>query len=184
MRSYNLTALLTKVGTMMLLGFSTCTSISAAPTQLEVTSTDGIREAQPIPKKFTADGEDKAPQLAWSKVPLGTRSIAITLTDPDAPRGTWWHWIVFNLKAETSKIELAEKTPTLPNGASQGKNDFGKTGYNGPDPPPGKVHHYFFRVIALDTMLPLKANCSKHEFNQAIQGHILGEGDLTATYQR
>jgi Raf kinase inhibitor-like YbhB/YbcL family protein len=155
----------------------------AEPAKLAVRG-DGIQEGAPMPKKFTADGEDQSPSISWSKVPPGTKSIAITLTDPDAPRGTWWHWILFNIKPDESKIDRVEKVAALANGVMQGRNDFGKTGYNGPDPPPGKVHHYFFRVMALDTVLALKANCNKQEFNQAIQGHVLAEGDLTATYKR
>lgn len=181
----NLTAVLgtrLTIATLILLG---CSGPALGdPSKISIQSSDGIQEAQPIPKKFTADGEDQSPALSWSKVPAGTKSIAITLTDPDAPRGTWWHWILFNLKADSSRIDRVEKSPTLANGASQGKNDFGKTGYNGPDPPPGKMHHYFFRVLALDMVLPLKPNCSKQEFNQAISGHVLAEGDLVGTYQR
>ncbi len=183
--AHNLTALFrAKTVAAAIVILSSSVAAFAEPAKLSIQSSDGIQEAQPIPKKFTADGEDHSPSLSWSKVPAGTKSIAITLTDPDAPRGTWWHWILFNLRADLSRIDRLEKSPTLANGAIHGKNDFGKTGYNGPDPPPGKMHHYFYRVLALDIVLPLKPNCSKQEFNQAIQGHVLAEGDLVGTYQR
>ena len=180
----NLTALCSKTCSLIILLSFSGAATAAEPAKLSVMSSDGIREGMPVPKRFTADGEDQAPSLSWSKVPAGTKSIAITLTDPDAPRGTWWHWILFNIKADANKVERIDKSPTQTIGAIHGRNDFGKTGYNGPDPPPGKVHHYFFRVMALDTALMLGPNCSKQEFNAAIQGRVLAEGDLVGTYQR
>jgi len=138
-----------------------------------------------IPAQFSGDGKDISPELTWSKVPAQTKSIAVTCTDPDAPGGTWWHWIVFNLPPST--VQLAEgqsKSPTLPSGASQGNNDFDKTGYNGPAPPKGAVHHYHFTVFALDNKLALKAGCSKAELLAALKGHILARGEHVGTYVR
>src|SRR6266540_1402431 len=109
-----------------------------------------------IPVKYTCDGADVSPPLAWSGAPAGTKSFALICDDPDAPRGTWVHWVLFNLPAQEK--ELAEGTPTsarLPNSARQGKNDFGNIGYGGPAPPKGKPHRYFFKLYALDQTLDL-----------------------------
>src|SRR5216683_6772325 len=109
-----------------------------------------------IPKKFTCDGSDVSPPLAWSGAPPGTRSFALIVDDPDAPVGTWVHWVLYDLPANTK--ELAEGVPKqeqLSNGARQGRNDFRKIGYGGPCPPPGKPHRYFFKLYALDKKLDL-----------------------------
>src|SRR5438128_2167054 len=111
-------------------------------------------EGSPIPRKHTGDGSDVSPPLEWSDVPEGTKSLALICDDPDAPRGTWVHWVVFNIPAE--RKDLPEAQPprgSLPSGARQGKNDFGKLGYGGPAPPPGKPHRYMFKLYALDTTL-------------------------------
>lgn len=151
---------------------------------IAVKSSD-IQEGAVIDKKYTADGADLSPNLSWSGIPDKTKSIAISCTDPDAPKGTWWHWTIFNIKPEVKQLGAAiEKSGSLSNGALQGKNDFGKTGYNGPDPPGGKRHHYNFKVFALDSVPALKAGCSKQEFSRALEGHVLAEGQLTGTYKR
>ena len=148
-------------------------------------TSSAFQEGQTIPSKHTGDGDDSAPPLAWSEPPAGTKCFAVICDDPDAPRGTWVHWVLFNLPPDTRA--LAEGTPTegsLPGGAVQGTNDFGKLGYGGPAPPPGKAHRYFFKLYALDTPLKLAAGATKSQVVEAMKGHILGEGQLMGKYQR
>jgi Raf kinase inhibitor-like YbhB/YbcL family protein len=138
-----------------------------------------------IPKPYTGDGADRSPPLAWSEPPAGTRSLALICDDPDAPRGTWVHWVLFNLPAPTR--ELAEGVPTtetLGNGAKQGQNDFGNLGYGGPAPPKGKPHRYCFKLYALDVAVDLPAATTKAQLMDAIKGHVLAEGQLVGNYGR
>lgn len=151
---------------------------------LKLTS-PAFAEGQPIPAKYTGDGPDVSPPLQWSGVPAGAKSLALICDDPDAPVGTWVHWVLYGLPA--SATELPENVPpqeTLPSGARQGVNDFGRVGYGGPAPPPGKPHRYYFKLYALDTELNLKPKATKQELLRAMQGHILAEGQLMGTYQR
>ena len=137
-----------------------------------------------IPARHTCDGADMSPPLQWDAVPDGTKSVALICDDPDAPMGTFVHWVIFGLPAETR--ELAENIPsdeTLPNGAKQGVSDFGRIGYGGPCPPSG-THRYFFKIYALDTEVALAAGASKRELLGAMEGHILGQGQLIGKYKR
>ena len=150
----------------------------------QMTST-AIREGQPIPKQHTDDGRNLSPPLQWGEPPTGTRSLALICEDPDAPRGTFTHWVIFNLPADARELSEgvpAEATPS--NGAVQGKNDFGKMGYGGPAPPPGKPHRYFFKLYALDQQLDLPAGAGKQNVQAALTGHVLAEGQLMGTYGR
>lgn len=146
--------------------------------------TTAFASGAPIPTKYTADGEDIAPSLSWSAVPPKTKSIAVCVVDTDAPRGDWWHWVLYGLDAKTTELKEGTAKTAVVAGASQGKNDFGKTGYNGPSPPRGKVHHYYFRVFALDKMLSEKPGLDKVAFEKAIAGHILAHGETVGTYIR
>lgn len=138
-----------------------------------------------IAKKYTADGEDVSPQIAISKLPTGTKSIALSCEDPDAPVGTWFHWLIWNLSPSTTELkEGVVPKPELADGSLQGLNDFKKTGYNGPSPPKGPAHHYHFKVFALDKKLDLKANSDKNAFYTAIKDHVLGTGELVGIYGR
>jgi Raf kinase inhibitor-like YbhB/YbcL family protein len=138
-----------------------------------------------IPKKFTCDGADVSPQLIWTEPPSGTKSLALLVDDPDAPAGNWNHWTLWNLPANTRGLpEGFSKTPNLTNGTEQGKNDFRKTGYNGPCPPPGKPHRYFFNLFALDVKLDLKPGASKRELEDAMKGHILAQAEWMGRYGR
>ncbi len=137
-----------------------------------------------IPAKYTCDGADISPPLQWDAVPEGTQSIALISDDPDAPVGTWVHWVLFNLPADTR--ELAENIPpdkTLANGARQGITDFGRIGYGGPCPPSG-THRYFFKIYALDTKIDLAAGARKRDLLKAMEGHILSQGQLIGKYRR
>jgi len=138
-----------------------------------------------IPKQYTGDGGDKSPPLRWSEPPQGTQSLALICDDPDAPRGTWVHWVLFNLPAQTRELdEGLPTTGTLSNGAKQGKNDFGKIGYGGPAPPKGKPHGYFFKLYSLDKAVELAPGATKAQLVKAIKGHILAEGQLVGKYGR
>ena len=138
-----------------------------------------------IPSKFTCSGADVSPELSWAAPPPGTKSIALIVDDPDAPAGTWNHWLLYNLPPSVHELsENQPRTADLASGALQGKNDFGKIGYNGPCPPPGKPHRYFFRLYALDTKLALRSGADRHALDQAIKGHILAQTELMGTFGR
>jgi Raf kinase inhibitor-like YbhB/YbcL family protein len=148
-------------------------------------NSEAFSEGQPIPAKYTGDGEDISPPLRWSSPPPGTKSFALICDDPDAPAGTWVHWVVYDLPASTTL--LPAKLPPdeiLPDGTRQGITDFKKVGYGGPYPPPGKPHRYFFKLYALDTALALKPRATKQQLLKAMQGHILAETSLMGVYQR
>jgi Raf kinase inhibitor-like YbhB/YbcL family protein len=137
-----------------------------------------------IPKQYTGDGQNISPPLVWDAVPNNTASLALICDDPDAPMGTWVHWVIFNLPADIQ--ELPENIPlqkSLANGAKQGTNDFHTIGYGGPCPPRGE-HRYFFKLYALDTKLNLDAGVKKENLLKAIEGHILGESKLLGKYRR
>lgn len=139
-----------------------------------------------IPKVHTCDGGDTSPPLRWSQVPAGTTSLALLCDDPDAPRGTWVHWILFDLDPATG--ELASGVPAtrgLPGGASQGLNDFGKIGYGGPCPPPGHgPHRYYFRLLALDRKLGLSPGATMKQVLAGAEGHVLARAELLGRYER
>ena len=136
--------------------------------------------------KSTCDGADVSPPLAWSGAPAGTQTFALIADDPDAPAGTWVHWVLYNLPAATSQLpENVAKVESLDlGGARQGRNDFRHPGYGGPCPPPGSTHRYFFRLYALDASLQLKSGVQKKDVEAAMQGHILGSAQLMGTYAR
>jgi len=138
-----------------------------------------------IPRKHTCDADDASPALSWDKAPAGTRAFALIVDDPDAPVGTWVHWVVYDLPAEAKELpEGTAATETLANGAQQGVNDFRKIGYGGPCPPPGLPHRYFFKLYALDAPTNLKPRASKQQLLDAVKGHILGEAEVMGRYKR
>ena len=148
-------------------------------------SSSAFQEGDKIPAKYTCEGQDISPPLAWSELPAGTRSLALIVDDPDAPGGVFTHWLLFNIPPDSR--ELPEAVPTqaeLASGALQGKTDFGRTGYGGPCPPPGRPHRYQFTLYALDQPLDLEGGASKKQLLSAMEGHILAQGQLTGTYQR
>ncbi len=148
-------------------------------------SSPAFSAGESIPKKFTCDGPDVSPQLKWNDPAANTRSIALIMDDPDAPVGTWVHWVLYDLPANTRELpEGIAKQEQLSSGAQQGRNDFGKIGYGGPCPPPGKPHRYFFKLYALDTKLNLKAGASKADVERAMNGHILAQAELIGRYGR
>lgn len=148
--------------------------------KLSITSSAFEHEGA-IPSKYTCDGDDISPELSWSSGPEGTKSFALICDDPDAPMGTWVHWVVFNLSSTQTK--LAENAPIKNLGAVEGTNSWDKTGYGGPCPPSGS-HRYYFKVYALDTTLDLDAKADKSAVLAAMKGHILAQGELMGRYER
>jgi Raf kinase inhibitor-like YbhB/YbcL family protein len=150
---------------------------------LLLTST-AFEEGQPIPLDFTGEGRNASPQLKWSDPPKGTKSFALICEDPDAPRGTFTHWVIFNIPAESR--ELPEGMPHqegLANGTRQGRNDFGKLGYNGPRPPEGKPHRYCFTLFALNRKLNVVGSDTKDHVVKAMHDHVLAEAQLMGTFR-
>jgi hypothetical protein len=138
-----------------------------------------------IAKKFTCDGADVSPQLSWNEPPAGTKSFALLADDPDAPVGNWNHWVLWDLPPETRGLaEAVSRAARLPDGSQQGTNDFRKTGYNGPCPPPGKPHRYYFKLFALDAKLDLKAGAGKRDLEAAMKGHVLAQAEWMGRYGR
>jgi len=152
---------------------------------MRVTSTAFSQDGT-IPKQYTGEGKDLSPPLAWSGAPANVQSFALICDDPDAPRkDPWVHWVLVNVPGDVKELaEGASRSAELPAGAREGKNDFGKIGYGGPMPPPGKPHRYYFKLYALDTMLDLKEGSTKQQVESAIAGHILAEGQLIGKYAR
>ena len=150
---------------------------------ITITST-AFTEGSMIPQDYTCDGEDISPPLAWSGVPAGTKSLALICDDPDAPMGTWVHWVLFNIppSAEDLTASVPSKE-TLDNGAKHGINDFRKFGYGGPCPP-GGTHRYYFKLYALDIEINVEAGITKVQLLKTMEGHILTEGQLMGRYSR
>ena len=136
-------------------------------------------DGPPIPARYTCDGENVSPELRWSDVPDDTSSLALTCEDPDAPRGTFTHWVIWNLDPTEGGIPAGD----VPKGARQGRNDFGHVGYGGPCPPIGN-HRYFFKLYALDTVLPDLKRPTKAKLEEAMRGHIIATAELIGLYQK
>jgi Raf kinase inhibitor-like YbhB/YbcL family protein len=150
-----------------------------------VLKSSSLKEGEMIDEKYTCDGIDISIPLNWSDPPEGTKSFALTADDPDAPSGTWVHWILYDLPADARG--LAEGIPprkTLDSGAKQGINDFRRVGYGGPCPPTGPAHRYVFTLYALNRMIALDAGLTKHELLRAIRGHVLAQAQLVGIYKR
>ncbi len=138
----------------------------------------------PIPRKYTCDGEDISPPLQWRDPPQGTQSFALIADDPDAPRGTWIHWVLYNVPANARSLsEAVPPDAELPDGSRHGQNSWKRLGYGGPCPP-GGTHRYFFKLYALDTMLDLPAGATKKQLLKAMEGHILAQAEVMGTYTR
>ncbi|MEM2918372.1 MAG: YbhB/YbcL family Raf kinase inhibitor-like protein [Candidatus Altiarchaeota archaeon] len=132
-----------------------------------------------IPIKYTCQGQDINPPLEFSEIPKEAKSLALIMDDPDAPLGTWDHWIIWNIPPETKEILEGE----IPKNAIQGQNSWKKNSYGGPCPPSG-VHRYFFKLYALDTILNIKENSKKSDLEKAMQGHILAKAELIGLYEK
>ena len=161
------------------------TPLTEATMSLEVTS-DAFANGQSIPAKYSCVGKNISPALAWNEPPAGTQSFALIVDDPDAPMGTWVHWVLFNIPADTR--DLQEDLPVTgknadPNAIYVGKNSSGKTRYDGPCPPSG-THRYYFKLYALDTTLNLLPGATKDEVLKEMEGHILAQGEVMGTFSK
>jgi Raf kinase inhibitor-like YbhB/YbcL family protein len=161
--------------------------MSASASSLQLTST-AFTQGGAIPARYTCEGNDSSPPLAWSGAPAGTRSFALVVDDPDAPdpakpQRVWVHWVVYNLPATVAGLAENASRQGLPQRAAPGKNDSGKMVYGGPCPPIGR-HRYFFKLYALDTELTGLSSPNKAELTKAMNGHVLANGELMGTYQK
>ncbi|HMF09395.1 MAG TPA: YbhB/YbcL family Raf kinase inhibitor-like protein [Thermoanaerobaculia bacterium] len=149
-----------------------------------VLRSSAFQEGAAIPRKHTCDGEDVSPELSWSGQPSQTASLALIVEDPDAPRKTWVHWVLFDMPAARSSLpDSVSDRPAVDGGGTQGKNDFGNLGYGGPCPPSG-THRYFFKLYALNKKLGLPSGSSRHDVDKAMEGHVLAEAQLLGRYSR
>ncbi|MBI5955246.1 MAG: YbhB/YbcL family Raf kinase inhibitor-like protein [Chloroflexi bacterium] len=145
-------------------------------------SSPAFANGEAIPVDFSCDGNDSSPVLNWTEPPADTQSFAIIMDDPDAPMGTWVHWVVYNIPASSRGLEEGMPAiPELSNGIRQGYTSARSTGYHGPCPPSG-THHYFFKLYALDTMLALSEKADKEELLAAMEGHVLANTELMGTF--
>jgi len=150
-----------------------------------VLQTKAFPQGGEIPSKYTCSGENVSPALFWSGAPPATRSFALIVEDPDAPSGTFTHWIVYDLPAGAHQLpQNVSQTDDVSGGGRQGRNDFRRTGYGGPCPPPGKPHRYFFRLYALDSASNLPAGASRQEVESALRGHVIAQAELMGKFAR
>jgi Raf kinase inhibitor-like YbhB/YbcL family protein len=150
----------------------------------ELTS-PAFKNNESIPKEYTCDGSDISVPLKWKDAPDRTKGFALIVDDPDAPRGTWVHWVLYDLPSDARELSPGiGRDPSLHNGAKQGKNDFGKIGYGGPCPPGGSAHRYFFKLYALDQLTGRQPKATKQQLLDAMKGHVLAETQLIGSYKR
>ena len=160
-----------------------CKNKSDMSTNIIVKS-DSFSDGGMIPAKYTCDGANISPQLSWDNAPKGTKSFVLICEDPDAPMGTFTHWVLYDIPADVHELpENLPKDKILPNGAKQGITDFKKVGYGGPCPPNG-THRYYFKLYALDTLLNLEPGLKKEDILKAMNGHILAQGQIMGKYAR
>jgi hypothetical protein len=189
-----LLAACTPVGAVTATPEAIATSPASAPSEipsteatmsLELTS-DAFMSGQSIPAKYACTGRNISPALAWNEPPSGTQSFALIVDDPDAPMGTWVHWVLFNISADSRSLQ--EDLPITgknvdPNAIFVGKNSSGNIGYDGPCPPSG-THRYFFKLYALDTVISLLPGATKEQVLKEMKGHILAQGELMGTFSK
>jgi Raf kinase inhibitor-like YbhB/YbcL family protein len=155
-----------------------------SPGKLELKTT-AFRAGSTIPTRFTCSGENISPALSWNQGPALTQGFVLIVDDPDAPAGTWVHWVVYNLPASARRLpEHVPPGEAVAGGGKQGLNDFSQNDYGGPCPPPGKPHHYFFRLYALDTILDLRAPVHRSDINAAMKSHVLAQAEWMGTFGR
>lgn len=149
-----------------------------------VITSDAFKDGENIPTVYTCDGQDVSPELKWEGIPIGTKSIALIMDDPDAPGGTFVHWVVFNIPSDVKELPEAVISSKALKGSTQGMTSFGKSGYGGPCPPPGKPHRYYFKVYALDIRLGISPGVTKADVEHEMKNHILAKGELMGRYER
>ncbi len=148
-------------------------------------TTSAFASGAEIPNQYTCKGEDRSPALQWTGAPAKTASYAIIMDDPDAPAGVWVHWVIWDLPPSMAALQQGvSKGGRFMDGSQEGRNSFGKTGYNGPCPPPGQTHRYFFRLYALDGLLNLPADADRSQLDAAMKGHILAQTEYMGTFHR
>jgi len=180
-----LTAVVTLAQTSAYHGVVQASAFMLEPPMSLTISSPSFANGGDIAKKFTCDSADVSPQLTWTDPPAGTKTFALLADDPDAPVGNWNHWTAWNLPGNLRGLpEGVVKEAHLADGTEQGRNDFRKTGYNGPCPPPGKPHRYYFKLFALDGKLDLKPGAGKKELEAAMKGHILAQSEWMGRYGR
>jgi Raf kinase inhibitor-like YbhB/YbcL family protein len=166
-------------------GGSTATTGQGPPLEGFNIRAEAFNPGTDIPRKFSCQGSDTSPALVWTDPPAATQSFVLIADDPDAPTGTWVHWVLYDLPPGTRRLrEALPLTTEVAGGGRQGANDFGKIGYGGPCPPPGKPHRYFFKLYALDGRLNLKPGATKPEVEEAMKGHVLAKAELMGRYRR
>lgn len=169
-------------------GCQTGSAQQTAPSGRLVLTSSAFANGQAIPAKFTGDGQDVSPPLAWTGLPEGVRQLALICDDPDAPNQVWVHWVIYGIGPDAAALpEAVPRRPIVPvpAGAMQGLNSWRSTGYRGPKPPAGGgAHHYHFKLYALDTVLSLPPMATKSDLLKAMEGHILDEALLIGTYSR
>lgn len=167
------------------LAFAAAAGPSSTKSAGFILSSTAFEQGKLIPGRFTCDGLDMSPPLQWSGLPEGTKALALICDDPDAPVGTWDHWLIYDLPPSLAGLpEGVGQSSPVPSGAVQGKNSWSKLDYGGPCPPPGKPHRYFFRLYALKAPLGLEAGAAKAELLAAIKGQLLATAELVGTYGR
>ena len=150
-----------------------------------VLETKAFPKGGQIPARYTCNGDDVSPALSWSGAPQETKSFVLIVDDPDAPSGTFTHWVVYDFPPATHQLpENVSKTDDLSGGGRQGRNDFRRVGYGGPCPPPGKAHRYFFKLYALSTALNLPAGASRQDVEGAMRGHVIAQTELMGKFAR
>ncbi len=148
-------------------------------------SAQAFRAGENIPAEYTCDGKNISPALSWSGIPAGAKSIALIMDDPDAPGGTFVHWVLYNVSPDTQKLPKGiPRNETLADGSRQGNTSYGRPGYGGPCPPAGKPHRYYFKIYALDIKLDLSHGATKADVERAMKGHMLAQGELLGKYGR
>lgn len=148
-------------------------------------TSSAFRNGLSIPPEYTCDGQNVSPPLMWSEPPPGTRTQAIICEDPDAHNGPWTHWVLYGLPASVTELPQGVNNAEIPSiGGRQGANSFHQLGYGGPCPPAGQTHHYIFTVYAVDNFISLEPNATREDLLAALNGHILGQGQLMGTYRK
>ena len=160
------------------------TAPAGDPNQTLTLTSSAFRNGGAIPERYTCSGQNESPELTWTGVPHGTRSLALILDDPDAPMGTFTHWVAYNLSPTTKGLPEGVPASASVGEGEQGINGRGTTGYTGPCPPSGKPHHYYFRLFALDERLPLNGGATAHQVEDVLEGHVLASAELIGAFQR
>jgi Raf kinase inhibitor-like YbhB/YbcL family protein len=179
---------LTVFGTMFVFGpifmlILAATSAGPASTNFNLKSSAFENETL-IPKRYSCSGLNRSPALTWTGAPSGTRSFALIVSDPDAPGGTFIHWVVYNIASKVENLPEGASTSSALGDAEQGLNGRGELGYTGPCPPPGKPHHYHFRLYAVDRTVELKPGATAEQLESALKGHVLGVAELVGMFGR